>query len=39
MILNSNTEKVINLVNIVDDLNDIDKDRLTIHLLKERYFY
>ena len=33
MLLDSNTEKVMNLVDMVDDLKGIDKIRLAIHLL------
>ena len=39
MLLDSNTERVMNLVDMVDDLNGIDKVRLAIHLLEESYFY
>ena len=38
MLLDSNTEKVMNLVDMVDDLKDIDKIRLAIHILEENYF-
>lgn len=38
MLLDSNTEKVINLVDMVDDLKGIDKIKLAIHLLEEHYF-
>lgn len=38
MLLDNNTEKVINLLNIYDDLNDIDKIRLAIHLLEDLEF-
>ncbi len=38
MLLENNTERVMNLVDMVDDLNDIDKVRLAIHLLEESYF-
>ena len=38
MLLNSNTEKVMNLVDMIDDLKGIDKIRLAIHLLEESYF-
>lgn len=38
MLLDSNTEKVVNLVDMVDDLKDIDKIRLAIHILEEHYF-
>ena len=33
MLLDNNTEKVIDLLNMYDDLNNIDKIRLAIHLL------
>ena len=38
MLLDSNTEKVMNLVDMVDDLKGIDKIRLAIHILEEQYF-
>ena len=38
MLLNSNTERVMNLVDMVDDLNDIDKIRLAIHILEDLGF-
>lgn len=38
MLLDSNTERVMNLVDMIDDLNGIDKVRLAIHLLEESYF-
>ena len=38
MLLDSNTERVMNLALIVDDLKGIDKVRLAIHLLEESYF-
>lgn len=38
MLLENNTERVMNLVDIIDDLNGIDKVRLAIHLLEENYF-
>ena len=38
MLLENNTEMVMNLVDIIDDLNGIDKVRLAIHLLEESYF-
>ena len=38
MLLDSNTERVMNLVDMVDDLNGIYKIRLAIHLLEEHYF-
>lgn len=34
MLLDSNTEKVINLALMIDDLKEIDKVRLAIHLLE-----
>lgn len=34
MLLDSNTEKVINLALMIDDLKGIDKVRLAIHLLE-----
>ena len=34
MLLNSNTERVMNLVDMIDDLNGIDKIRLAIHILE-----
>ena len=39
MLLENNTERVMNLVDMVDDLNGIDKVRLAIHLLEESYFF
>lgn len=39
MLLDSNTERVINLVDMVDDLNGVDKVRLAIHILEENYFF
>lgn len=39
MLLENNTERVMNLVDIIDDLNGINKVRLAIHLLEESYFY
>ena len=39
MLLENNTERVINLVDMFDDLNGIDKVRLAIHLLEEAYFF
>ena len=39
MLLDSNTEKIMNLVDMVDDLKGIDKVRLAIHLLEESYFF
>ena len=38
MLLEHNTEGIINLVDIIDDLKEIDKIRLAIHLLEEFYF-
>ena len=38
MLLDNNTEKVIDLVNMFDNLNDIDKVRLAIHLLENLGF-
>lgn len=38
MLLDNNTEKVINLVQIVDDLNGIDKIRLAIHIFESLGF-
>ena len=38
MILDSNTERVMNLALMVDDLKGIDKIRLAIHILEEKYF-
>ena len=38
MLFDSNTEKVMNLVDMIDDLKGIDKFRLAIHLLEESYF-
>ena len=38
MLLDSNTEKVMNLVDMIDDLKGIGKVRLAIHLLEESYF-
>lgn len=38
MLLDSNTEKVITLVDMVDDLKGIDKIRFAIHILEEHYF-
>ena len=38
MLLDNNTEKVIDLLNIYDDLNDVDKVRLAIHLLEDLGF-
>ncbi|MBQ6323265.1 MAG: hypothetical protein IJI22_00345 [Bacilli bacterium] len=38
MLLDSNTERIMNLVDMVDDLNDIDKIRLAIHILEDLRF-
>ena len=38
MLLDSNTEKIMNLVDMIDDLNGTDKVRLAIHILEEKYF-
>ena len=38
MLLENDTERVMNLVDMIDDLNGIDKIRLAIHLLEESYF-
>lgn len=38
MLLDSNTEKVMNLVDMIDDLKGVDKVRLAIHLLEESCF-
>lgn len=38
MLLDDNTEKVIDLFNMYDDLKDIDKIRLAIHLLEDLGF-
>lgn len=38
MLLDSNTEKVMNLALMVDNLKGIDKIRLAIHILEETYF-
>lgn len=38
MLLDDNTEKVIDLVEMLYDLNDIDKIRLAIHLLEDLGF-
>lgn len=38
MLLENNTERAMNLVDMIDDLNAIDKIRLAIHLLEESYF-
>ena len=38
MLLDDNTEKVIDLVEMFDNLKDIDKIRLAIHLLEDLGF-
>lgn len=38
MLLENNTERVMNLVDIIDDLNGINKVRLPIHILEENCF-
>ena len=38
MLLDSNTERIMNLVDMVDDLKGIDKIRLAIHLLEKSNF-
>ena len=38
MLLENNTERVMNLVDIIDDLNGINKVRLAIHILEENCF-
>lgn len=38
MLLENNTEKVMNLVDMIEDLKGIDKVRLAMYLLKESYF-
>lgn len=38
MLLDSNTEKVVNLAQMVDDLKGIDKIRLAIHILEDLGF-
>ena len=38
MLLDSNTERVMDLFDMVDDLNGIYKIRIAIHLLEEHYF-
>jgi hypothetical protein len=38
MSFNSNTEKVMSFVDMVDNLKDIDKIRLSIHILEKNYF-
>ena len=39
MLLENNTNKVINLVYQFDDLSNIDKIRLAIYLIENKYFY
>lgn len=39
MLLENNTERVMNLVDIIDDLNGINKVWLAIHILEENYFF
>ena len=39
MLWDNNTERVMNLVDMIDDLNGIDKIRLAKHILEETYFY
>ena len=39
MILENNTERVMNLVDIIDELNGINKVRLAIHILEENCFF
>ena len=39
MLLENNTEKVMNLVDMIDNLKGIDKVRLGIHILEEKCFY
>lgn len=38
MLLENNTKKVINLINNFDDLNNIDKLRLSIYILENKNF-
>ena len=38
MLLNDNTERVIKLIDIFDDLKDVDKIRLTIHIFENLGF-
>lgn len=38
MLLSDNTKRVIDLIEMFDDLNGVDKVRLAIHLLEEHYF-
>lgn len=38
MLLENNTNKVVNLIYQFDDLNNIDKIRLAIYLLENKYF-
>ena len=39
MLLDNNTEKVIDLLDMYDNLNNVDKVRLAIYLLKNKNFY
>ena len=39
MLLENNTKRVMNLVDMIDDLNGIDKVRLAIHILEESNFF
>lgn len=39
MLLENNTERVMNLIDMIDNLNGIDKVRLAIHILEESYFF
>lgn len=39
MLLSDNTEKVMSLVDMIDNLNGIDKIRLAINLLENLYFF
>ena len=38
MLLDNNTKRVMNLIDMIDNLTGIDKVRLAIHLLEESYF-
>ena len=38
MLLENNTERVMNLVDMINDLNGIDKVRLAIHILEDLGF-
>lgn len=38
MLLENNTERVMKLVDMIDNLNGIDKIRLAMHILEEKYF-